>query len=86
MLDDAQASFGLGLQVHEVGQWDDGSVLRSVGHAGVGGSIVLCISEIGLSLAFTTNQLNFGNSLAKEQLLRAIFEEYDLVAPKSLLG
>jgi CubicO group peptidase (beta-lactamase class C family) len=85
LLDNDGASFGLGFQIHEITAADDeDSVMRSLGHAGLGGSIVLCIPEMGLSVAFTTNQLST-NNVAKERLLRAVLDEYGLVAPKSLL-
>ena len=82
MLDNSGASFGLGFQLHNV-ERDDGTMVRSIGHAGFGGSIVIGIPELGLSVAFTTNQLNF-KSVARDKMLGIVFRELGLEPPASL--
>ena len=84
MLDNAQASFGLGFQIHELIRKEDGSVLRSLGHAGFGGSIVLSIPEADLTIAFTTNQLKL-KSVARTRVLCTVLDELGLEPPKSLI-
>ena len=84
MLDNEMASFGLGFQIHEIRSKNDGGIMRSLGHAGLGGSILLCVPELGLSIAFTTNTLS-PKSIAKDRLIEAVFDEYGLIAPKSLI-
>ena len=83
MLDNVGASFGLGFQLHDM-PLADGTVVRSVGHAGFGGSIVVGIPEWGLSIAYTTNQLKF-KSEARSRLLKTVFDEMGYQAPKSLV-
>mmetsp|Transcript_12364 Transcript_12364/g.35357 ORF Transcript_12364/g.35357 Transcript_12364/m.35357 type:complete len:960 (+) Transcript_12364:93-2972(+) len=84
MLDNQMASFGLGFQIHEIRSKDDGRTMRSLGHAGLGGSILLCIPELGLSIAFTTNTLS-PRSVARDGLIEAVLDEFGLIAPKSLI-
>lgn len=84
MLDNAQASFGLGFQIHELKRKSDGATVRSLGHSGFGGSILISVPEEELTIAFTTNQLKM-KSVAKAKVLRAIFDESGLDAPKSLI-
>ena len=83
LLDNDQAAFGLGFQVHDI-RTEDGMLVRSLGHAGVGGSIVLCLPEVGVSIALTANQLGM-KSVARERFLAAIFDEYRLERPRSLI-
>jgi len=84
LLENAQAAYGLGFQVHEMRLLSDGSSYRSLGHSGLGGSIALTVPELRLSVAFTTNLLGKRNE-AKRQILAAVCDEYGLVAPPSLL-
>ena len=83
MLDNAGASFGLGFQVHNV-RLPDGREVHSIGHAGFGGSIVIGIPEMNLSIAVTTNQLSV-RSVARAKLLDGAFQGLGLQAPQSLL-
>ena len=87
LLDDASAYFGLGFQVHEIKAnnflFFEGETVRSLGHAGLGGSIVFTIPERRLTVAFTTNQLD-QQGLARNQLLNIIFEEFGLQPPNSM--
>lgn len=82
MLDDAQAKFGLGFQLHEFTLPNDEKVM-SIGHAGLGGSVVLAIPEEQVTVAFTLNQLS-GDSVARKRLLGIVFEELGLKPPTSL--
>jgi aarF domain-containing kinase len=88
LLDDSDAYFGLGFQVHEIFRKGSflgigGEKLHSIGHAGLGGSVVLTIPEANLTVAITTNQLD-QSARARNTLLDIIFEEYGLEAPKSM--
>jgi aarF domain-containing kinase len=88
LLDDSDAYFGLGFQVHEIYRKGSflgigGEKLHSIGHAGLGGSVVLTIPEAKLTVAITTNQLD-QSARARNTLLDIIFEEYGLEAPKSM--
>ena len=84
MLDNQMALFGLGYQVHEIRSKDDGKTMLSLGHAGLGGSILMCVPELGLSIAFTTNTLS-QKSTARDRLIEAVLDEYGLIAPRSLI-
>jgi CubicO group peptidase (beta-lactamase class C family) len=83
MLDNVGASFGLGFQLHDM-QLSDGTVVRSLGHAGFGGSIVIGVPELQLSIAYTTNQLNF-KSEARNRLLKTVLNGLGVRAPTSLV-
>jgi CubicO group peptidase (beta-lactamase class C family) len=88
LLDDSDAYFGLGFQVHEIYRKGSffgmgGEKLHSMGHAGLGGSVVLTIPEAKLTVAITTNQLD-QSARARNTLLDIIFEEYGLEAPRSM--
>jgi CubicO group peptidase (beta-lactamase class C family) len=87
LLSDSTASFGLGFQVHEF-TWREQSSsspqkLLSLGHAGLGGSVVLTIPEIPLTVAFTSNQLD-KDGRARNKLLKIVFDEFGLEAPASM--
>ena len=82
MLDNAKASFGLGFQVHDI-TLSDGTVARSMGHSGFGGSVVLGIPELKLSIAVTTNQLAF-QSAVRQRMLESVFASFELEIPTSL--
>jgi CubicO group peptidase (beta-lactamase class C family) len=84
MLDNAMASFGLGYQIHELDDISSGRKVRSVGHAGFGGSIVISIPEKQLTIAFTTNQLKI-KSVARNRVLKVILEKFGLFPPPSLV-
>lgn len=81
LLSDSSAAFGLGFQLHEF-LLPNGKVVTSIGHAGVGGSFVLAIPELKLSIAFTTNMLTT-TQIVKKELLRTIMMEYRI---RPLLG
>ena len=88
LLDDSDAYFGLGFQVHEIYRKESTfgigeEKLHSMGHAGLGGSVVLTIPEAKLTVAITTNQLD-QSARARNTLLDIIFEEYGLEAPTSM--
>mmetsp|Transcript_10563 Transcript_10563/g.21084 ORF Transcript_10563/g.21084 Transcript_10563/m.21084 type:complete len:951 (+) Transcript_10563:196-3048(+) len=79
------AVFGLGFSTHEF-VLPDGTTARSIGHAGVGGSVVVALPELGLTVAFVTNRLRFGRSDMdiRGALLGAALEEFGLHVPSSL--
>ena len=82
MLDDAQASFGLGFQLHEF-TLPNGEKGMSIGHAGLGGSVVIAMPEEQTVIALTLNQLST-DSVARKRLLGIIFEELGWKAPPSI--
>ena len=82
MLDDAQAKFGLGFQLHEF-TLSSGEKGNSIGHAGLGGSLVLAIPEEKVVIALTLNHLS-SDSIARKRILGIIFEELGLEAPASI--
>jgi len=81
MLSDG-ASFGLGFQSHSIGLVD-GRIVRSIGHSGYGGSIVIAIPEANLSVAVVMNKLS-AKSKARVALLKIVFDEFGLSYPSSL--
>jgi aarF domain-containing kinase len=86
VLQDSSAGFGLGLQIHEFALSDGVKGRRtvcSIGHAGFGGSLVVAIPELKLSVAFTTNMLS-SKSRVRNTLLRAVFDEFGLEVPSSM--
>jgi CubicO group peptidase (beta-lactamase class C family) len=83
MLDNEKASFGLGFQVHNV-RLPDGTTVQSLGHAGFGGSILLGIPEMKLSMALTTNQLSL-RSETRSRLMQSIFQGLGIETPPSLI-
>jgi CubicO group peptidase (beta-lactamase class C family) len=82
MLNDEQAKFGLGFQLHEF-TLPNGDKGVSIGHAGLGGSLVLAIPEEELVVAFTLNQLSI-DSVARKRILGIIFGLLGLKAPASI--
>ena len=44
----------------------------------------MCVPELGLSIAFTTNTLS-PKSIARDRLIEAVFDEYGLIAHTSLI-
>jgi len=84
LLSNRYASFGLGFSTHEF-VMSDGNKVRSIGHSGIGGSVVVAIPECQLSVAFVTNHLSFRNSEIRSKLLKIAFEEFGLEVPSSLL-
>merc|ERR1712151_969471 len=57
----------------------------SIGHAGLGGSVVFAIPEMQLSVAITLNQLRMA-STARKLILQLICKELGLKAPLSFIG
>jgi CubicO group peptidase (beta-lactamase class C family) len=57
--------------------------VRSLGHAGLGGSVILTIPEKQLTVAFTANQLD-QKGIARNRLMDIVFEEFGLEAPSSM--
>lgn len=82
MLDDAQAQFGLGFQLHEF-DLGTGEKSMSIGHAGLGGSLVLAIPEEEIVVALTLNHLS-SDSVARKRILGIVFDELGLTAPISM--
>lgn len=82
MLNDAQAKFGLGFQLHEF-TLANGKKGVSIGHAGLGGSLVLAIPEEEVVIALTLNHLS-GDSIARKRILGIVFDELGLKAPASI--
>lgn len=82
MLNDAQASFGLGWQLHEF-ELSNGDKGISIGHSGLGGSVVLAIPEEEVVVALTLSQLSMF-SVARQRILGIIFAELGWKAPASI--
>ena len=82
LLNDAQASFGLGFQLHEF-VLANGHKAMSIGHAGLGGSVVLAVPEEQVVVALTLNHLS-NDSEARQQLLGIVFDELQWQAPASI--
>jgi len=87
MLNDSQASFGLGFQLHEF-IIDQKKKVMSIGHAGVGGSVVLAIPEERVVVALTLNHLSSNSDAikARQQLLGIVFDELGWQAPPSIIS
>jgi len=82
MLDDAQAKFGLGFQLHEI-VLSNGDKGISIGHAGLGGSVVLAVPEEEVVVALTLSHLS-PDSVARKRILGVVFDELGWKAPASL--
>jgi aarF domain-containing kinase len=82
MLNDAQANFGLGFQLHEF-KLANGDRAMSIGHAGLGGSVVIAVPEEETVVAFTLNHLSM-ESVARKRILGVVFEELGWEAPPSI--
>eukprot|EP00536_Pseudo-nitzschia_multiseries_P001288 jgi/Psemu1/234462/estExt_Genewise1.C_160099 len=82
MLNDSQSPFGLGFQLHDF-TLANGDKVVSIGHAGIGGSVVLAIPEEQVVVALTVNHLSHDN-VARKRLLGIVFEELGWRAPSSL--
>jgi CubicO group peptidase (beta-lactamase class C family) len=81
LLDDGY--YGLGFQIHEIYRKGiGGEKMHSIGHGGLGGSVVLTIPEAKLTVVIATNQLDL-SARARNTLLDIIFEEYGLEASKT---
>lgn len=83
VLQDSSAPFGLGLQMHRMTVIKSGEQVNSIGHAGFGGSIVLAIPELNVSLAFVTNMLS-AEPKVRNVLLKIVLDEFGIQAPPSL--
>jgi len=81
MLSDG-ASFGLGFQSHSF-TLADGRIVQSIGHSGLGGSILIAIPEANLTVAVVINKLSM-KSVARDKLLKIVFDEFGLSYPSSL--
>lgn len=82
MLNDSLAKFGLGFQLHDF-VLSNGARAVSIGHGGLGGSVVLAVPEEEVVLAFTLNQLS-NESLARKTILGIVFDDLGWIAPSSL--
>jgi len=82
MLNDATAKFGLGFQLHEF-KGCAGQRCYSIGHSGLGGSLVLALPEEEVVVALTLNQLST-DSIARRRVLGIVFDELGLKPPESL--
>lgn len=82
MLDDSQSLFGLGFQLHDF-RLSNGSKVTSIGHSGVGGSLVLAVPEEKAVIALTLNHLS-NDSLARKRLLGIVFDELGWQPPPSM--
>jgi len=82
MLNDAQAQFGLGFQLHEF-TLSNGEAGMSIGHAGLGGSLVLALPEEEVVVALTLNHLS-SDSVARKRILGIVFDELGIQAPLSI--
>lgn len=81
MLGDSWA-LGLGFQLHEF-VLANGDKVASIGHAGLGGSVVLAVPEEQVVVALTVNQLS-GVCVARERLFGIIFDELGWQAPSTM--
>jgi len=82
MLNDAQAQFGLGFQLHEF-TLSNGEAGMSIGHAGLGGSLVLALPEEEVVVALTLNHLS-SDSVARKRILGIVFDDLGIQAPLSI--
>merc|ERR1712194_183802 len=82
MLDDAQAMFGLGFQLHEF-TLANGEKAMSIGHSGLGGSVVVALPEEEVVLALTLNHLSM-DSVPRKRILGIVFDELGWKAPSSI--
>ena len=82
MLNDSGAKFGLGFQLHEF-KLGNGDAAVSIGHAGLGGSVVIAIPEEETVVSFTLNHLS-ADSVARKRILGIIFDELGWIAPTSI--
>merc|ERR1711966_152958 len=81
-LDDERAMFGLGFQLHEF-TLANGEKAISIGHSGLGGSVVLALPEEEVVVAFTLNHLSM-DSVARKRILGIVFDELGWKAPPSI--
>ena len=82
MLNDSRSLFGLGFQLHDF-VVSDGSTVTSIGHSGVGGSLVLAVPEENIVIGLTFNHLS-GHSMARQKLLGIVFDALGWQAPSSI--
>ena len=82
VLDDASSDFGLGFQLHNFVR-SGGERATSIGHSGVGGSVVLAIPEERAVVALTVNHLS-SDCVARQRLLGIVFDELGWRAPPSM--
>jgi aarF domain-containing kinase len=82
MLDDAGAKFGLGFQLHEF-TLANGEKVMSIGHAGLGGSVVLALPDEEVVVALTLNHLS-SDSVARKRILGIIFDYLQWTPPASI--
>jgi aarF domain-containing kinase len=79
---DDRIGFGLGFELHEF-TLSNGKKAMSIGHNGLGGSVVIAIPEEQIVVSFTLNLLSM-NSLARRRILGIIFDELGCIAPASI--
>mmetsp|Transcript_8612 Transcript_8612/g.25502 ORF Transcript_8612/g.25502 Transcript_8612/m.25502 type:complete len:518 (+) Transcript_8612:623-2176(+) len=82
MLSDSRSLFGLGFQLHEF-ELANGDTAVSIGHAGIGGSVVLAVPEEQVVIALTVNHLS-GDGIARQRLFGIVFGELGWQAPSTL--
>lgn len=82
MLNDSKSLFGLGFQLHDF-VISDGNAVTSIGHSGIGGSLVIAVPEETTVIALTLNHLS-GDSVARRKLLGIVFDELGWQPPPSI--
>jgi len=84
MLNDSTSPFGLGFQLHEF-RLANGDKVTSIGHSGIGGSIVLAVPEEHVVIALTLNHLS-RDSVARQRIFEIIFNQLGWIPPSSLIA
>jgi len=79
---DDRIGFGLGFELHEF-TLSNGKKAMSIGHNGLGGSVVIAIPEEQIVVSFTLNLLSM-DSVARRRILGIIFDELGCIAPASI--
>merc|ERR1712238_554414 len=79
---DDRIGFGLGFELHEF-TLSNGKKVMSIGHNGLGGSVVIAIPEEQIVVSFTLNLLSM-DSVARRRILGIIFDEFGCIAPVSI--
>merc|ERR1719491_582595 len=80
---DDRIGFGLGFELHEF-TLSNGKKAMSIGHNGLGGSVVLAIPEEQVVVSFTLNLLSM-DSIARRRILGIIFDELGYIPNTTVL-
>jgi len=83
MLNDSNSPFGLGFQLHEF-LLANGDKVTSIGHSGIGGSVVLAVPEERVVIALTVNHLS-KDCAARQRLFDVVFNDLGWIPPPSIM-